>query len=371
MLSASPCAKIEVENSSRHIVEPRLRDFAVGHRLRQRRPEEILRVELLAGFLVQAGHCRGSRRVDRAPVGHHEIGIAPVCLQHLIEEPVVFARVASVHLVVGAHHRARTTALDGDLEGEQVRFAHRGRVDSRVEDDPVGFLRVEGEVLGRRDDVAALRAVDHGARHQASEQRVLREIFEIAAAARVANKIGRAAKKDIQPVAALRPRLPGLEVVRGPHPMSRRGRDRTASRSLYRRGGRRLGWRRQALRPFLAAPECRGAVSRARSPLSRSIRPVWACRPKRRDDAMEKRQLLLLRHLLERHLRTLSGRQRGIVPRPVSGDRGEGQGDRQDHERGCARRSFSGSMVKPAHAKPLFFFGHQHRQNAVTRKNSA
>ena len=190
------------QNSSRHIVEPGFGDFAVGDRLRQRRAEEVLRIELLAGFLIQPRHRRANRRVDRAPVGHDEIGIAPVRLEHLIEEPVVFASVASVHLVVGAHHAARAPALDGDLEGEQVRFAHRGRIDSRVEDDPVGFLRIEREVLDRRDDVAALHALDHAARHHAGEQRILGEILEIAAAARVANEICRAAKKDIEALRA-------------------------------------------------------------------------------------------------------------------------------------------------------------------------
>ena len=71
----------------------------------------------------------------------------------------------------------------------------------------------------------------------------------------------------------------GLEAAPAPGPRSRRGRDRTASRSPCRRDGRPRDWRRQALRPFPAARECRGAARRTRSLPSQSTRSVWACRP--------------------------------------------------------------------------------------------
>ena len=71
---------------------------------------------------------RGLRRaVHRAPVRHHVARIAPVVLQHLVEQPVVLAGIDAVDAVVGAHHRAGMAGLDGDLEGQQVRFARRGR----------------------------------------------------------------------------------------------------------------------------------------------------------------------------------------------------------------------------------------------------
>jgi hypothetical protein len=65
-------------------------------------------------------------------------------------------------------------------------------------------LRIEREVLDRRDDVAALHAFDHPASHDSGEQRVLGEILEIAPATRVTNEIRGAAKKHIE---AFRPRF--------------------------------------------------------------------------------------------------------------------------------------------------------------------
>ena len=41
-------------------------------------------------------------------------------------------------------------------------------------------------------------AVDRGPGHQPRQQRVLGKIFEVAAAARVANEIGRAAEQDVE-----------------------------------------------------------------------------------------------------------------------------------------------------------------------------
>jgi len=186
------------QNSPRHVVEPGLGDDALCNRLSKRAGEEVLCVELLAGLLIEPGHRRANSRVDRAPVGHHKKRIPPIGLEHLIEEPVVFTTIASVQLVVGAHHGARAPTLDGDLEGEQVRFARCSRVDARVEDDTVGFLRIEREVLDRRDDVATLHALDHAARHQPGEQRILGEIFKIAPAARVTNEIRGTPQKHIE-----------------------------------------------------------------------------------------------------------------------------------------------------------------------------
>ena len=265
--------------------------------------------------------------MDRAPVGHHEIGIAPVCLQHLIEEPVVFARVASVHLVVGAHHapgRPRSMAI-----------SKASRSDSRI---AAGSIRASRTT---RSVSCALRAkclvVEMMWRLctpsimapaiSAGEQRVLGEIFEIAAAARVANEIRRAAKKDIEAFRArfgadclaLKPReaeVPG----RGEGEIGRHRRRCIAAADVAGVGDAKLCVR--FLQRRNAEARYPGHIARR---ADRSGRFGLAA-PRRRDDAMEKRQLLLLRHLLERHLRALSGRQRGIVPRPVPGDRGKGQG---------------------------------------------
>ena len=98
----------------------------------------------------------------------------------------MLAGIDAVDLVVGAHHRARLAAIDGDLEGQQVALAQGGLVQLGVMHEAAGFLGVEGEVLDGRDDVAALDAGHLGPDDLAGQQRILAGIFEVAAVARLA-----------------------------------------------------------------------------------------------------------------------------------------------------------------------------------------
>ncbi len=282
--------------------------------------------------------------MDRAPVGHDEIRIAPVGLQHLIEKPVVFARIAAVHLIVGAHDAAWPPALDGDFEGQQIRLAHRGWIDTRVEDDPVGFLRIERKMLDRRDDApAALHACNHAPSHDAGEQRVFGEIFKIAPATRVTNEICGAAKKHIEALGsrfgadgfALKPRhiwAPG----RGEGEIGRHRGRRVAVTDVPGIGDAKLRIR---------LLQCGNAEARhAGHVAGRTNRPIRSglAAPSRRDHAMDQRQLLLLGHLVERQLRAPGGRQGSIHPRPVLRRRGSAEGQaRKDNDRGKARRTGS------------------------------
>src|SRR5262245_46373934 len=57
-------------------------------------------------------------------------------------------------------------------------------------------------MLDRRDDVLALDAADRFARERAGEQRVLAEIFEVAAVARIAREIDPAREHHVESLAA-------------------------------------------------------------------------------------------------------------------------------------------------------------------------
>ena len=118
------------------------------------------------------------------------------------------------------------------------------------------------------------------ARHHSGEQRVLGEIFKIAAAARVANEIRRAAKKHIEALRArfgadglaLKPRharVPG----RGESEIGRHRRRRVAGTDIARVGDAEFCVR------LLQRGNAEARYRRARNPPSRSIHRAWACRP--------------------------------------------------------------------------------------------
>ena len=178
------------EDPFHHIVQPALRNKArLQRRLHRGRAEPWLVANAAkAGELIEPVVGRRGR-MDRSPVAHHEALVAPVALQHFVEEVVVLAAPAAVDEIVGAHHGARTSAFDREFEREQIRLAHRLRGNGDVQSRPLGFGVVHGVMLDRRDDVVRLDAVDQRTGHGAGEKRVLSRIFEVAAVPRLARKV--------------------------------------------------------------------------------------------------------------------------------------------------------------------------------------
>ena len=118
--------------------------------------------------------------MDSPPVGHHPAPVAPVLLQNPVEQEVRAAGRLTVHIVIAAHDRARLAALDGDLEGQQVRFPQARLVDDRVDRVALGLLIIEGKVLHGGDHVLALGPADGLCVQHAGQQGVLPQIFEVA-----------------------------------------------------------------------------------------------------------------------------------------------------------------------------------------------
>ncbi len=152
----------------------------------------------IAGELVEPIIGRVSRRMDGAPVGHDVALEVPVLLQRLVQQEVVFARPAAVDEIVRTHHRARLGDFLDELEGQQVRLAHRLDRDRRIDSGALAFLVVDGEVLHGRDHVRRLDALDQTAGHAPGQQRVFADIFEIPAVARLARQVAAASEKDIE-----------------------------------------------------------------------------------------------------------------------------------------------------------------------------
>ena len=92
--------------------------------------------------------------------------------------------VHAVDPVVGAHDRPRVGGPDDPLEPAQVDLPQRPLVDVGAHPQAVGLLVVRGEVLQRRADALALQAADQRRTEHAADQRVLRQVLEVAATQR-------------------------------------------------------------------------------------------------------------------------------------------------------------------------------------------
>ena len=62
---------------------------------------------------------------DGEPVGHDHPAEPPLPAQHVVQQPPVGVGWNAVHLVVGRHHAARASLLDGDFKGIEKHVAQR------------------------------------------------------------------------------------------------------------------------------------------------------------------------------------------------------------------------------------------------------
>jgi len=88
----------------------------------------------------------------------------------------------TVKPVVGTHHGPRPGIGDDALERGEVDLAQCPLVDVGADPQPIGLLIVGGIVLDRRTDAPALQTLDMGGAEDARQQRVLREVLEVASA---------------------------------------------------------------------------------------------------------------------------------------------------------------------------------------------
>ena len=293
-----------------HVVQPRLGDTALCHRLSQRRAEIDRLVEFLARFLVEPRIGRLHGRMHRAPIAHHPAGIVPVALQHIGQQVLVLARPVAVDLVVRAHDRSGMPLFDRDLKGEQVAHAQRRLADPRIDHHAAGFLRVEREMLDRRNDVVRLDPGDMRAAQRAREQRILAQIFEVATVPRIARQIDAARQQHVEPLV---PRL------RPDHRAARLCDRGIEARRRGEAGGQRGGNVALALFHLIGDAERRVAFAHQRHTEARDavdmagggdefVRRLARCH--RREQAVDQRDLFRLRHPRDDPVGTGTGRRR-------------------------------------------------------------
>src|ERR1022692_2299615 len=119
-----------------------------------RRAEETVARHLL----IESVQCRLGGRVRAAPVRKDPALEAPLLLQHLVQQVVVFAGIIAVDLVVRAHHARGLRDFQGDLERQQIGLPHGPLVEDHIQDIAPGFLVVECVVLNVAHHLLGLQA---------------------------------------------------------------------------------------------------------------------------------------------------------------------------------------------------------------------
>ncbi len=309
-------------------------DLALGQGRLEVGAEKGPLVSLIAGLLIQTRDERAGG-VHGAPVRHDEALEAPVALQNVGQQERVFTGIDAVHPVVGAHDRAGLADLARDLERQQVALAHRrlGHVD--VVDETTRLGGVHREVLHRRDDAIALDPGDRAPRQQAAQVGVFADVFEVAAATRIADQIDPAGQHHAESLGAR------LGADHPPAPIREVRIEGSAERDSRGQSGRDIAL------PHLAgvgdAETCIGlgnggkAETRDRADIAcaqrNTGRRLGVCAAhhlgQHRERGGEQRDLLVQRHRRERRLRTRVGRAARVGPRSaqhLGRRRGPGRG---------------------------------------------
>ena len=240
----------------------------------------------------------------------------------------ILARMRTVHRIVGAHHRRHAAFLHCHLEGKQVQLVEHPVGDRLVHRVSVRFLVVGDEVLGHGDDAVTLDRADLRHAHRAGEERILAEIFEVAAALRHPGEIHAGSLDDVQ---GEDERLDADDVAKllGNRGVEGRG-DRHRRRQ---RGGR-------GLRPAVVLTDADGTVGDAQRRDPQPSDPGHVARagalrklghtPGSADKLLE---LLGGSHGLEQTRRPLRGRSVFLHPWQVLCVPRRGRGDPEDDEK--------------------------------------
>ena len=142
-----------------------------------------------AGDMLAAHELR-----DAGPVGDDRAVEAPLVAEEIGEEPVIGGTGDFVDAAEGGHGGGGMSLDEAGAKGGEVIIVEQFFGDHVLVAHAVGFLAVDGEVLGRGDGfqifrVVALQALDHGDADAAGESGVFAEGFLDAAPARVAGQV--------------------------------------------------------------------------------------------------------------------------------------------------------------------------------------
>ena len=193
----------QLEQPADRLVDARLGDLAVAHRLQQ----ALATLDRRSGHLqVEPGLERRGRAVRTEPVAEHHAVEAEVVAQHTAQQRLVVARVRPVDPVVRRHHRLDVGAAlvergDGGLERHEVQLAQRAFVDLAGDRHPLELGVVGDEVLDARGHPLGLQAAHVADGDARREVRVLAHALEVASADRRAMQVDGGGEDDVGPLA--------------------------------------------------------------------------------------------------------------------------------------------------------------------------
>lgn len=180
------------QDAAQGTVDERLGDAAVEHGLL----EGVGEVVAARHLHVEPGGEGGDGAVGGEPVGHDPAVEAPVVAQDVAENWLVLAGEGPVHLVVRAHHGARSGGY-GRFEAAEFEFAQGLFGDPHVDGHAVLLLVVQGEVLDGGDEALALDAADLLGDQVRAEQRILGEGLVVASGVRGPDQVDHGRQEDV------------------------------------------------------------------------------------------------------------------------------------------------------------------------------
>ena len=155
-------------------------------------------VEDFTGFLmIQSGGGRLRSTVRSLPIRHDKTLEAPVFLQDIGQQVLVFTGIITIHPVVGAHHRGNVRLAQSNLEGQQIAFSHRPLINVDIDGVAPALLIVEGIVFYVADNVLRLFSLHHLADHLPRQDGIFAHIFEGASIARLTGQIYAPAQRHV------------------------------------------------------------------------------------------------------------------------------------------------------------------------------
>ena len=122
----------------------------------------------------------------------------PIVLQNAAKQIRIFAGEVTVDAVVRAHHRTSVGNAQTDVKSEKIAFLHGAFGDDGVNEIAAGLLVVDGVMLDVAEDVLRLETFEQITDHGSGENGIFAEIFEGAAIARFACKVGASAERHVK-----------------------------------------------------------------------------------------------------------------------------------------------------------------------------
>ena len=136
------------------------------------------------------------------PVTHHNAGVTPLAAQNCCNKVIIAGRPVTVQRVIGCHNGAGMPLFDGNFKAAQIDFPQSTFRYNRFNEVTPVLLIVRCKMFDGSGYTPAVHPAQLSTGHFAGQQRIFREILEVAAVQRMAVNVDARAKQRIHMVFA-------------------------------------------------------------------------------------------------------------------------------------------------------------------------